>query len=254
MKKLLLISLLWFLALGLSAQVPSAFKYQAVARNNNNNSIPNQQISLRISILNNAMSPVYSELHNPTTNNFGIFSLEIGRGQVLSGTFNSVEDIPWHSGSKYIQVEMDPMGGTNYQPYGSSELLSVPYAMQAGNKPFYDSGWFPMSSQAGANSYKELSHNLGEYPTRVKVLVKAIGGDNDGFIFEGTGSVQADDDNSENYGGVVFAYSQTKIRLWAPTQNNGSASGRIISIEDGWGNEINRQASNNAEVRVLVWR
>jgi len=117
----------------------------------------------------------------------------------------------------------------------------------------YDSGWFLMSSQAGDDSYKEVTHNLGVYPTRVKVLVRAIDGNNDSFIFEGVGSAQQDDDGGA-YGGVLFAYDQATVRLWAPTVNNQFAEGRIINIGDGWGNEINSQYSNTADVRVLVWR
>ena len=63
-----------------------------------------------------------------------------------------------------------------------------------GGGPDYDSGWFTMQSQQGTNSYKQVTHNLGVYPSRVKVLVKAIDGANKGFIFEGSGSAQNDDD------------------------------------------------------------
>jgi len=128
-------------------------------------------------------------------------------------------------------------------------------AQFAFNIPFFDSGWFPMSSQAGANSYQEIVHGLGSYPTEVKVLVRAVDGNNLGFIFEGMGAAQSDDDAiTLDHGGLIFGYNQQMVRLWAPTQNNGTSNGRIININDGWGNEINDQFSNNAEVRVLVWR
>lgn len=110
-----------------------------------------------------------------------------------------------------------------------------------------------MQSQQGTDSYKEVTHGLGQYPSRVKVLVKAIDGANEGFIFEGIGVASKDEDN-RHYGGVVFAYNQTTVRLWAPDKNNGEASGHIIFIADGWGGEVNRQFSESAEVKVLVWR
>lgn len=121
--------------------------------------------------------------------------------------------------------------------------------------PDFDSDWFFMSSQAGINSYVEILHDLGAYPSRVKVLLRAIDGNNKGFIFEGSGSAQNDDDTSnKNYGGVVFAYDQTRVRLWAPDENNNYGHGGIINISDGWGGEVNSQTSHTAEVKVLVWK
>jgi len=144
-----------------------------------------------------------------------------------------------------------------------NELSAKVEALESGNAgklppADYDSGWFEMKSQAGVNSYKEISHNLGVYPKRVKVLVKAIDGANQGFIFEGTGSAQKDDDtvdtNPKEYGGIVFAYNENRVRLWAPDKNNDSASGSIICVTDGWGGEVNAQQSHTASVKVLVWK
>jgi len=119
--------------------------------------------------------------------------------------------------------------------------------------PSFDSGWFLMKSQAGQNSFTEITHNLGEYPRQVKVLIKAIDGANEGFIFEGIGMAQASDENEE-YGGVVYAYNQNKVRLWAPDKNNKNPYGRIINVKDGWGGETNSQASDTAMVKVLLWK
>ena len=117
----------------------------------------------------------------------------------------------------------------------------------------YDSGWLPFQSQNGSNSYMQLAHNLGDYPGRVKVLVKAIDGDNQDFIFEGMGCAQNDDDTGSQYGGVIFGYSDQHVRLWAPDQNNHSDLGRIIFIGDGWGGGKKQQNSDLADVRVLAW-
>lgn len=139
--------------------------------------------------------------------------------------------------------------GTAFEGFNGTDWIKL------GGAPDFDSGWFSMSSQAGTNSYQEITHNLGVYPSRVKVLVKAIDGPNEGFIFEGSGVQHADDDNiSQNYGGVVFAYDQTRVRLWAPSFNNTADTGSIIMISDGWGGEVNGQSSHTADVKVLVWR
>ena len=113
-----------------------------------------------------------------------------------------------------------------------------------------------MSSQDGTSSFQQITHGLSGYPDRVKVLVKQDDDtkNNYGYIFEGSGGAQTDDDLiSRAYGGVVFAYDDVYVRLWAPDQNNGNANGRMIRIGDGWGGEQNTVNCNDAQVRIFAW-
>ncbi|MFK7970371.1 MAG: hypothetical protein AB8F95_08390 [Bacteroidia bacterium] len=112
------------------AQSPAAFKYQAVVRGTNNAPLTGQSVSLRISILEGSPSgtSVYEESHNETTSAIGLVALNIGEGTVLSGIF---DDINWASGDYYISIEIDENGGTAYQWLGTSQLLSVPFALFA---------------------------------------------------------------------------------------------------------------------------
>ncbi len=114
------------------AQVPQAVPYQAVARNNAGNLIANQNISVRLSILNStAAGPVvFQEKHTVTTNQFGLFTVNLGQGTLLSGTFSGVN---WAVNAKYLKVEFDPNGGNSFINMGTSQLLSVPYALFSGN-------------------------------------------------------------------------------------------------------------------------
>jgi hypothetical protein len=146
-------------------------------------------------------------------------------------------------GAQGPKGDTGPTGPKGDTGSGSSKLPS----------PDYDSGWFRMSSQAGTASFKELRHGLGVYPSKVKVLVRAIDGENNGFIFEGMGSAQNDDD-SNNYGGVVFAYNDWNVRLWAPDKRNSTSRGRIINVQDGWGGDMHRQESHTAQVKVKAWK
>ena len=109
------------------AQVPKAFNYQAVVRDADGYVISNQSVGFRISILQGGLS-VFSELHNVQTNQFGLVSMQIGNGTMVSGNFNN---ILWGMGACYLKVEMDPTGGTSYSVSGTEELLSVPYALYA---------------------------------------------------------------------------------------------------------------------------
>lgn len=60
----------------------------------------------------------------------------------------------------------------------------------------------------------------------------------------------ATDSKNRQYGGLVFAYDNTSVRLWAPDANDGFSTGRIIYVRDGWGGERNWQASVQAGVSV----
>jgi len=131
MRRLLLLFLLSFLGVGIiDAQSPDMFNYQAVARDDQGNVLSNQDVGIKISILQGSASGtvVYEEEHSKTTNAQGLVSLKIGDGSVMSGTFSNID---WSSGPYFIEVEMDETGGTNYTTMGTTQLVSVPYAKYA---------------------------------------------------------------------------------------------------------------------------
>lgn len=111
------------------AQVPQKFKYQGVVHDNNGNLLINKNISLRISLLQGSITgtAVYVETHDTTTNQFGLFNITVGAGTVISGNFST---IPWNI-SYFQKVEIDTSGGSNFIFMGTSQLLSVPYALNA---------------------------------------------------------------------------------------------------------------------------
>ncbi|MBK8472139.1 MAG: hypothetical protein IPL33_08160 [Sphingobacteriales bacterium] len=138
-----------FCILYAEAQTPQKYNYQAVARDISGNLIANTQIGLRISIRQASASGtiVYQETHLPTTNQFGLFSLEIGTGTIISGTFNN---IAWGNNTYFQQVELDPngsIGGLSYTNMGSTQLLSVPYALYA-----KDAGTAPPDADSNPNN------------------------------------------------------------------------------------------------------
>lgn len=130
MKKTLIFSLAILFAGLAYAQAPHRMAYQAVIRNAANNPVVSAPVKVRISILQGSISgsSVYSEIHNPTTNGQGVVNLEIGGGANPSGSFS---DIDWSKGSYFIKTETDPANGTNYSISGTTQLLSVPYALHA---------------------------------------------------------------------------------------------------------------------------
>ena len=130
MKKIITICAAILMTSSLFAQAPNKMSYQAVIRNNTNALVANQAVGMRISILQTSPSgtAVYVETQTPSTNANGLVSIEIGGGAVISGNFASIN---WANGPYFVKTETDPSGGNNYTITGTSQLLSVPYALHA---------------------------------------------------------------------------------------------------------------------------
>lgn len=146
-----------FLLLNISnikAQSPLAIPYQAVARNSSGNIIANQTVSLRFSIHDITISGtiVYRETQSVGTNTLGLFTVNIGQGVPLIGT---IAGINWSNGTKFIQVELDVLGGTSFIDMGTTQLLSVPYALYSSSSG--DNRWGLNSN----NIYNLNSGNIG---------------------------------------------------------------------------------------------
>lgn len=144
-----------FFSILANAQAPNLFKYQSIARNATGVILPNLPVGIRMSIrdLSASGTIVYQETHSVVTNDYGLFTLSIGAG---TSTIGSMAAVDWATGAKYIEIEGDLTGGTTYLPFGTSELLSVPYALYSnyagtaflpngtsiGNTPYWDgSSW-----------------------------------------------------------------------------------------------------------------
>ncbi|MBL7765309.1 MAG: hypothetical protein JNJ58_04405, partial [Chitinophagaceae bacterium] len=112
------------------AQAPQKFNYQGIARDVQGNPLAQQQLSLKLSVLPSidATVPEYEETQLVKTNEFGLYTLQIGAGTPLTGEMKTVK---WETGNKYIRVAIDPAGGSNYMDAGTTQLLSVPYALYA---------------------------------------------------------------------------------------------------------------------------
>lgn len=109
-------------------QAPQSFKYQTKAKDASGNNIVNRFVSFRMSIVQGTMSGpvVYKETDTATTNPYGLATLDIGTGTVLSGSMSAIN---WSKGPYFIQIEFDPNGGSNFTLMGISQMLSVPYAL-----------------------------------------------------------------------------------------------------------------------------
>jgi len=134
MKKFYMTLLTVALAAASIAQVPDKMSYQAVIRDTEGNLVTGQEIGMQISILQGTAdgTAAYIETQTPTTNANGLVSIEIGGDDAtaVSGNFASID---WSDGPWFMKTETDPSGGTDYTITGTSQLLSVPYALHSGS-------------------------------------------------------------------------------------------------------------------------
>ena len=132
MRKLFAFLVAVLLTASVFAQSPEKMSYQAVIRNSSDVLVTSTAVGMRVSILHGSEtgSEIFKEIYNPNpqTNANGLVTIEIGSGIPLTGTFASID---WANGPYFIKTETDPTGGTTYTITGTSQLLSVPYALHA---------------------------------------------------------------------------------------------------------------------------
>lgn len=128
MKTLKSVSVLMLFCITTFAQSPQKFSYQAVVRNSGGNLVTNAQVGIRLSIIQGNVNGAvaYMETFVVTTNANGLATLEVGAANP-----NSFAQIAWADGPYFVKSEIDVAGGTNYAITGTSQLLSVPYAIHA---------------------------------------------------------------------------------------------------------------------------
>ena len=114
----------------LQAQAPQGFNYQATVRNNSGDLIINTNVYFRFNVMQGSQTslPVFTEMHIAPTDDLGQVNIVIGQGTATTGVFSELD---WSLGSYYLGIELDT--GSGYVAMGTTQLLSVPYALYAEN-------------------------------------------------------------------------------------------------------------------------
>jgi hypothetical protein len=146
--KIICLLAVFFFQQNVNAQAPNKMSYQAVVRNASNALVASAPVGMKISILQGSASgtAVYEESHTATTNANGLASIEIGSGTVISGTMAAIN---WGAGPYFMKTETDPAGGAAYSITGTSELMSVPYALSSADNEWISSGSNISNKNAG---------------------------------------------------------------------------------------------------------
>jgi hypothetical protein len=204
---------------------------------------------MRVSILQGDAtgSEVFKEIYNPNpvTNSNGLVSLEIGSGIPI---INSFESIDWGSGPLYIKIETDPTGGTNYSVTGTSQLLSVPYALYSKTAENYEPSW-SLTGNDGIVSGTNFLGTMDDQPldfrtnnllhTRISAKGQIEPHNTGNSVFLGIGAGNADDltDNKNVFVGYQTGYSNvtgennTALGNMALHYNSSGYSNVAIGVE-----------------------
>jgi len=126
MKRIYTILVAVLLAASVFAQAPEKMTYQAVVRDDNSTLITSTQVGIEINIYQGSATGtlVYTETQTPTTNINGLITIEIG-GET------GFDLIDWANGPYFIETKIDPDNSGTYTITGTSQLLTVPYALHA---------------------------------------------------------------------------------------------------------------------------
>ena len=123
-----------FFLLTLSLWAQDGINYQGAATDVNGDELTSQNISIRASVLSTSANGnlEWEETHSSTTDQFGLFNVVIGQGtNTTNGATANFNDMNWGSGNHFLKIEMDAAGGTNYVMIGTTQMMSVPYALYA---------------------------------------------------------------------------------------------------------------------------
>jgi surface protein len=207
MKKLLILLTLT-ITTALQAQAPQGFNYQATVRNASGDLVVNQNVSFSFNVIQGSQDadPTYSEDHTLLTDDLGQVSLVIGQGSPTTGVFSEID---WSIGNYYLAIELDT--GSGFEPMGTSQLLSVPYAMYSNS-----SGSLPEGMSQGdiliwdaTLSAWTVSNNYNSSPTTITTIPSSYeltqDNQNNYFVFTGVGyNIESDGGYSIEQKGIVY--------------------------------------------------
>ncbi len=208
-------------------QAPESFKYQAVLRDVSGNIKANANVSIEIAILQGSATgtEVFNETHSTTTNDFGLVNLEVG--SVNTGDFPLID---WTNGPYFVKITVD---GTEM---GTSQLLSVPYALYAKTTENVDDGDADNSNELQTLSLSNDTLSLSSGNSIALPYDSSGWGRNGDTIYYNSGNIGIGTASPseileiETPGGNSLQYAARLTNL-DNTDNGGSATGILFSVE-----------------------
>jgi len=117
--------------------VPLSVNYQSVVRSQSGTVLPNQQVSIRFSIIRDSIlgNIMYQEQHTVVSNDFGLVNLKLGEGVPLLSQFRLID---WSLKSILVKIELS-IGGSPFTTMGEEGFSSVPYSIYSNRSSYTDS-------------------------------------------------------------------------------------------------------------------
>ncbi|MFY7883977.1 MAG: hypothetical protein ACOVOV_03935, partial [Dolichospermum sp.] len=210
-------------------QAPKEINYQGVARNSSGTLLSNQSIGIKLDLHQGSATGtiVFSESHNKTTNSFGLFTLGIGSFNTTGFT-----SINWANGPYFLEVSMDPAGGTSYSSVGTQQFLSVPYALYAET-----AGNSSSTPTITINAPNTVTSSAGSYTINVPAAISYSAGtgiDITGGVISNTAAAVTP---TINKGGVANVTNPSAnvylVDVPAPTLNYNSGTNELTLTQNG---------------------
>ena len=233
MKKIIL-SLLFISSISFAQ---NGINYQGAATDADGAKLVNQNISLKTSVLQGGVDGTtsYSETHNTTTDQFGLFNVVIGLGNIIEGSFDSIQ---WGADSHFLKVELDATGGTNYSLVSTTQMMNVPYALYAHsvNKDFIENTIDEINGEPTNNDFNdsflnsdfendEISSLTQEFDGKMIILfstAKSI------YFTDSTGSFTNKIYSTNDNNICCLTLNETKDTLYFLQSNNSSDNALIM--------------------------
>ncbi len=211
------------------AQAPDGFNYQASVRDGSGSLVVSQSVSFKFHIIQGTQTaaPTYTETHATNTDDLGQVSLVIGQGNATSGTFNSID---WSLGSYFLKIEVELSAGSGYVDLGTTQFMSVPYALYAQNA----GGSIPQGTSNGdtikwnaSSSSWEISSGFNSANNAFEVITSQVDYYSNNSASSG-GEVVADGGSSVIARGVVWDVNPDPI-IDGDKTTDGTGSGTFTS-------------------------
>lgn len=219
--KHLLFFLLSFI-FGFVSNAQQGINYKAIINDAEGNILANTLVKVKFTILENATTTVYSEIHDTSTDANGILIVNIGEVDPIN--FNIID---WGSAPHYLKTEIDK--GEGFIDMGTTEFKTVPYALYA---------------KTANNSIDFSNFKQGDIPQF-----------NDNNFEPAAFSIYYQDNDGDGYGNINgFVYSPVKPLGFITTggdtdDNNPEINPDMNEIcNDGIDNNSNGQIDENCPI------
>jgi hypothetical protein len=190
-------------------------------------------------------------------------------GTVVSGSFTGIN---WGKNAKFLQVELNTTGGTSYTDLGTTQMMSVPYALYAGNSN---------SSSKAINSPKNRigfdQNSIWKCPegvSQIEVQLWSSGGGGGGILsWDGYGGIGGIGGKGGYVKAVLTVVPQVEYSInigiggnpglymvnnWVPlsslngTDGGSSSFGNLLSIQGGTGGTGTARGAGGAILQTGV--